>query len=59
MLINFLEEDGMENLIELDPTSIPGKTKIFLNGSWVGVSTEPENIIKDLRTLRRNNCIPP
>lgn len=42
----------MENLMELDPRNIPGKTKIFLNGCWVGVHSNAEwlvNILKDLR----------
>lgn len=49
----------MENLVELDATSIPGKTKVFLNGSWVGVHTEPESLVKDFKKFRRSNAIPP
>lgn len=36
-LKTFLEENELENFIELNPSDIPGKTKVFLNGCWIGV----------------------
>ena len=41
-LLEFLEANSMDNIMELDPQGIPGKTKIFLNGCWVGVHENAE-----------------
>jgi len=48
-IIDFLEERLMENLIEIDPKNIVGKTKIFVNGSWIGVHRNPEYIINEFK----------
>lgn len=44
--------------MELNPQDIPGKTKIFLNGCWVGVHQNVEWLVKFLRELRRRGDIP-
>ena len=56
--MEFLDDNGMENLMELEPKNIPGKTKIFLNGCWVGVHENAEWLVKILRNLRREGNIP-
>ncbi len=50
----------MENLIDLttDPSSILGKTKIFVNGCWVGVHSNAHGIIVILKAMRRRGDIP-
>lgn len=58
-LLEFLEEWGMENLMELAPTSIPSATKIFVNGVWVGVHRDPGELIYSLRQMRRSVDISP
>ena len=57
-LLNFLEEHEMENLLEISPSNIPGKTKIFLNGRWVGVHDNAETLVRNLRYMRRRLDIP-
>lgn len=57
-LLNFLEEHEMENLLEISPSNIPGKTKIFLNGRWVGVHDNAELLVRNLRYMRRRLDIP-
>lgn len=52
-VLQFLEEWCMETLEEVRPSEIPKCTKIFLNGVWVGVHREPEELVKTLRQLRR------
>ena len=42
-ILEFLEEWTMENLEEMSPSVIPKATKIFVNGSWVGVHRDPAN----------------
>lgn len=58
-LIKFLEDWTMENLEEISPAVIPEATKIFLNGSWIGIHREPEHLVRTLRRLRRCGDINP
>lgn len=52
-ILEFLEEWSMENLEEVAPTSIGDATKIFVNGCWVGIHRDPEQLMTTLRKLRR------
>ena len=52
-IVEFLQEFGMENLIETEPSHIVNATKVFVNGVWVGVHREPDNLVSTLRKLRR------
>lgn len=53
MIKEFLDEWSMETLEEVSAATIPEATKIFLNGEWVGVHRDPEQLVKTLRRLRR------
>jgi len=52
-ILEFLEEWSMETLSEISSDSIQKNTKIFVNGCWVGIHREPADLIKTLRSLRR------
>jgi len=52
-IIEYCEAWGTENLVELNPTSIQSNEKVFVNGSWIGIHHNPEELIKNLKTLRR------
>uniref|UniRef100_A0ABD2X6B4 DNA-directed RNA polymerase subunit beta n=1 Tax=Trichogramma kaykai TaxID=54128 RepID=A0ABD2X6B4_9HYME len=52
-ILEFLEEWSMENLEEIAPSAINESTKIFVNGCWVGIHRDPEQLMKTLRKLRR------
>ncbi|PAV86347.1 hypothetical protein WR25_14664 isoform B [Diploscapter pachys] len=52
-VLEFLEEWSMENLEEVAPSAIHEATKIFVNGAWVGIHREPEQLMETLRRLRR------
>eukprot|EP00112_Aurelia_sp_Birch-Aquarium-sp1_P022089 Seg611.9 transcript_id=Seg611.9/GoldUCD/mRNA.D3Y31 product="DNA-directed RNA polymerase II subunit RPB2" protein_id=Seg611.9/GoldUCD/D3Y31 len=52
-ILEFLEEWTMENLEEISPSAIRDATKIFVNGCWVGIHRDPEQLIVTLRKLRR------
>ena len=52
-ILEFLEEWSMENLEEIAPSSIADATKIFVNGCWVGIHRDPEQLMATLRKLRR------
>ena len=45
------------NLSVIDREEIPGKTKIFINGKWIGVHERAEYIISTLRSQRRRKKI--
>lgn len=52
-VLEFLEEWCMENLEEVAPSTIQNATKIFVNGSWVGIHQKPEELMSALKTSRR------
>ena len=43
---------------DTDIHSIPEKTKIFLNGNWIGFSSNPAKLVYLLIESRRNNSLP-
>ena len=43
----------MENLEEVSPSAIADATKIFVNGAWVGIHREPDQLMTTLKKLRR------
>lgn len=48
------------NIIQIEdihPSQIVGKTKIFINGDWIGITEDPNMLVKTLRNLRRNGLI--
>lgn len=52
-ILEFLEEWSMENLEEIAPSAINVATKIFVNGCWVGIHRDPDQLMNTLRKLRR------
>ncbi|KAJ3360468.1 DNA-dependent RNA polymerase II, partial [Kappamyces sp. JEL0680] len=58
-IMEFLDEWALENLEEVRPASIPESTKVFLNGVWLGVHGNPDELVKHLRDLRRSVDINP
>jgi DNA-directed RNA polymerase II subunit RPB2 len=52
-ILEFLEEWSMENLEEIAPSTIQEATKIFVNGSWVGIHRDPDLLLATLQKLRR------
>ena len=53
-LDNFLCD--FQKLSEVQPKDMKGKTKIFINGSWIGITSEPDKIMTKLLYQRRN-CV--
>ena len=46
-----------QKLNEVLPSDIKGKHKIFINGSWIGITDQPEKIMKGLVNQRRRAII--
>lgn len=44
--------------VNIDPSSIIDKTKIMLNGSWIGITNNPGNVVDWLRQVRKEGDIP-
>tara|TARA_B100000902_G_scaffold307200_1_gene296056 strand:- start:12744 stop:17123 length:4380 start_codon:yes stop_codon:yes gene_type:complete len=58
-LISLLRKiGGIEFLSEITIKHIAVGTKIFVNGSWIGITTSPLDIIKFTKIYRRNGLIP-
>eukprot|EP01116_Phalansterium_solitarium_P019596 TRINITY_DN5535_c0_g4_i2.p1 TRINITY_DN5535_c0_g4~~TRINITY_DN5535_c0_g4_i2.p1 ORF type:complete len:1189 (+),score=484.63 TRINITY_DN5535_c0_g4_i2:108-3674(+) len=52
-ILSFLDEWETENLEEVPPAVIPTATKVFVNGIWVGINRNPEQLARTLRQMRR------
>ncbi|EMR10912.1 DNA-directed RNA polymerase II subunit RPB2 [Pneumocystis murina B123] len=52
-IIEFLEEWGMENLEDYNPSATPNTTKVFVNGVWLGVHRDPYHLVETIKSLRR------
>ncbi|CAM9151953.1 unnamed protein product [Chrysoparadoxa australica] len=54
-ILEFLEEWATENLEEISPQTIaePSCTKIFVNGNWIGIHRDPNQLVNMLVNQRR------
>lgn len=50
---------GIIPLDELDPTQIYYRTKVFLNGEWLGCTQSPLNIYKMVKQFKRDGTFSP
>ncbi|OTB02756.1 hypothetical protein M426DRAFT_61544 [Hypoxylon sp. CI-4A] len=57
-IVDYMITRNMEVLEEYEPMRYPNATKIFLNGSWIGVHQDAKSLVKDVQQLRRTNQIP-
>ena len=57
-LRDVLENYGTENLVSISPNDIHGATKVFVNGCWIGIHHESEDLITNVKEMRRNLMIP-
>jgi DNA-directed RNA polymerase II subunit RPB2 len=51
-ITDYLTMRGMELLEEFDPNNSPDATKIFVNGVWIGIHRDPNNLHSGLRDIR-------
>jgi DNA-directed RNA polymerase II subunit RPB2 len=56
-IMEFMRQRGMELLEEYDPVVNPDATKVFLNGTWVGVHRNAGQLTDTLRDIRRRGII--
>jgi DNA-directed RNA polymerase II subunit RPB2 len=56
-LVHFLQSRYLEPLEDYDPAASPNATKIFLNGVWLGVTHNPNQLVDMLHEIRRKGVI--
>ena len=56
-IIEFMIARNMEVLEEYEPLRYPNATKIFVNGTWVGVHQDPKHLVSLVKSLRRKNVV--
>ena len=56
-LVDFMRQRGMELLEEYDPVMNPNATKVFVNGTWVGVHRNAGSLTDTLKDIRRRGLI--
>jgi len=52
-LLEYVETCGTEPLDDIAPGAVVGATKVYVNGQWVGIHHEPDDLMSQLRGLRR------
>jgi DNA-directed RNA polymerase II subunit RPB2 len=58
-VLEFLDEWGTDPLEHVACKTIAKTTKVFVNGSWVGVHNDPDDLVRNLVSLRRRCDIDP
>lgn len=56
-ITDFMSQRNMELLEEYDPVVNPSATKVFVNGVWVGVHSQPSQLVTVVQELRRNGTL--
>uniref|UniRef100_A0A6U4H5W4 DNA-directed RNA polymerase subunit beta n=2 Tax=Vitrella brassicaformis TaxID=1169539 RepID=A0A6U4H5W4_9ALVE len=52
-----IKELGLDSLDEVQPTEIKHRTKVFLNGNWIGMHSDGKELVDQLRKMRRQGTI--
>lgn len=58
-ILEFLDGWGTDPLEHVSCRSIAKTTKVFVNGNWVGVHNDPDDLVRNLIMLRRRCDIDP
>jgi DNA-directed RNA polymerase II subunit RPB2 len=56
-IIEFMIARNMEVLEEYEPLRYPNATKVFVNGTWVGIHQDPKQLVSLVQSLRRKDVI--
>ena len=52
-VLGYLDELGVVSLETMEPKEIMKSVKVFVNGDWYGQSTTPNDLVRNLKKLRR------
>lgn len=56
-IYEYLEEFGLRSLEEVSPSEVYSATKVFVNGTWTGITTQPEFLYNILKQMKRQGRI--
>ena len=56
-VIKMLYENGVISLNNCFPAMINNKTKVFVNGKWVGITPKPKELVRLMKLFRQNGLI--
>jgi DNA-directed RNA polymerase II subunit RPB2 len=56
-IIDFMSQRNMQLLEEYDQNQNPEATKVFVNGVWVGVHSQAQQLVSVVQELRRNGTL--
>ena len=56
-IITLLHQLGVRHLENLKPSYIVNNCKVFVNGKWIGIHTDPIKLTKILKLFRQNSYI--
>lgn len=57
-VVEKLFDSGMEELVDDTSTPLCGKHKVLLNGDWVGVCSDSDYFVAELKSKRRHSELP-
>ncbi len=58
VFVSWLRERNLQFINEVSPLELSSFTKVFVNGSWMGIVKNPKEIIEDFKLYRRNSLLP-
>jgi len=58
-VLSTLNEQGMIDLNDIEPTMVTRATKIFLNGDWIGIHRDSKQLFDELKRRRNKGIINP
>ena len=59
-VMSYLHQWNTQNVDSIAPSQVAAATttKVFINGNWIGIHTDPEPMIRDLKLKRRSQDLP-
>lgn len=57
-IIEWLRDNGLEELYKNTPKELNYFTKVFVNGAWIGIFKEPLPLLQKIRLRKRNGLLP-
>lgn len=57
-LIEKLINEGTEQLNQINPSQINDSTKVFVNGTWIGIHEDANELVTSIKGLRRQLIVP-
>lgn len=56
-ILDLLSQLCPQDIAKIPASSMKDATKVFLNGKWITIHENPEDLVRKLREFRRQSCI--